>query len=365
MLVLAGAALVVLGCGPALQGHGAGVPTVGIVHATTPATAAVAAAPTAVAPPVVTLAAVGDLMFARDVTMLMADRGVDYPFARVRALLAGADLVVGNLEGTFTDRGTPAAKEYTFRTPPPLADALVAGGFSAVTLANNHSYDFGASGLADTEAALDRVGVGWFGAGDSAAAAAAPLLLHARGATVAMLGFDDIGQTRVATADGPGVAAASDGMAAAITAAGARADYVVVMLHAGYEYQAVPSQRQRSLAHLAIDAGADLVIGAHPHVLQPWERYRGGLILYSLGNFVFDLDTGDLATLGRAPFETAVAVVTLAPDAPPALTVRPAFIDPVEDRPRPATTEEAAAVRTALHALAPLPPVATPAGSGT
>ena len=136
--------------------------------------------------------------------------------------------------------------------------------------------------------------------------------------------------------------------------AAARADYVVVLLHAGTEYVATPSGRQRKFARSAIEA----VIGHHPHVLQPWERYRDGLILYSLGNFVFDLDADDLETLVSRPFETAVAVLTLSPGAPPAVEFRPAHIDVDENRPRPGSPEEAAAVLATLDELVFDPPQA-------
>jgi gamma-polyglutamate biosynthesis protein CapA len=94
-----------------------------------------------------------------------------------------------------------------------------------------------------------------------------------------------------------------------------------------------------------------VVIGAHPHQLQPWERHRGGVILYSLGNFVFDLDAGDLATLGEGPFATAVAVLTLERGQPPEVEFRPAYIDVAEVRPRPATQAEAARIHAALREL--------------
>src|SRR5690606_25077949 len=133
-------------------------------------------------------------------------------------------------------------------------------------------------------------------------------------------------------------------IAADVRLAAISSDYVIVVLHAGTEYSREPTALQHELARAAIDAGAAVVIGHHPHALQPWERYGGGLILYSLGNFVFDLDPDDLAVLGSAPFETAVAVITLTADAPPAVEFRPAYIDPIENRPRPANAMEAWAV---------------------
>ena len=312
-----------------------------------------APSPTPTPPPAITIAAVGDLMFARDVTTLMQQHGAAYPFERVLSLFAGADLLIGNLEGTFTDRGEALEKYYTFRTPPALAATLTLAGFDAVSLANNHSYDFGLTGLEDTIAALAAAGIAAFGAGLSEAQAYAPALLSVEGVRVALLGFDDIGETRFAAGDQPGVARAAQASLAAIERAAALADYVIVSLHAGAEYSPQPTAWQREFARGAIDAGADVVIGHHPHVLQPWERYAGGLIIYSLGNFVFDLDADDLATLGSGPFATAVAMITLSPDAPPEVEFRPAYIDPVENRPRPASPTEAAAIGEALREITP------------
>lgn len=299
----------------------------------------------------ITVAAVGDLMFARDVTDLMLEHGAEYPFERVLPLFQGADLLLGNLEGTFTDRGQLADKTYTFRAPPELAEGLALAGFDAVSLANNHSFDFGPDGLADTLDALDVVGVAHFGAGLSEADARAPALLKVGDATVALLGLNNAPGAHAAAGEEPGVAQASQTNGRAIEHAAAIADYVIVTVHAGTEYVATPTDGQREFAHRAIDAGADVVIGHHPHVLQPWERYKGGLILYSLGNFVFDLDADDLATLGSGPFETAVAVLTLSPDVPPDVEFRPAYIDVAENRPRPATPDEAGAILAALTEL--------------
>ncbi len=122
--------------------------------------------------PTIIIAAVGDLMIARDVTTLMQQHGAAYPFERVLPLFEGADLLIGNLEGTFTDRGDPLDKFYPFRTPPEFAEALTLAGFDAVSLANNHSYDFGLTGLEGTLATL----------------AATPVI-------VALLSFNDIGET--------------------------------------------------------------------------------------------------------------------------------------------------------------------------
>ena len=313
------------------------------------ATATVAATTPTPEPITLTIAAVGDLMFARDVSTLMQQHGPDYAFARVAPLLAGNDLLIGNLEGTFTERGEPLDKLYTFRAPPALAEALRSAGFDAVSLANNHSLDFGPVGLRDTLDTLDAIGVAHFGAGLDRREAEAPLIVEVDGTFVALLGFSAVDDSEFAEAGRPGVAraevAAVTSAVAAITPA---VDFVVVAFHFGNEYDATPTARQRELAAAAADAGAALVIGHHAHVLQPWERRDNALILYGLGNFVFDLDREDLDELGEGPFATAVAIVELSNVAPPSVRFRPVYIDPDENRPRPASAEERERILKAL-----------------
>jgi len=301
----------------------------------------------------VRIAFTGDVMLDRDVEYAMATEGAGYPFEAARPLFEGVDLAVLNLEGTFTDIGTPLDKQYQFTTDPSLALGLRALPAWAVSLSNNHATDYGLPGLERTLQALDEVEVASFGAGLTEADARAGVIATAEAApSIAFLGYSDIGETIFASGDQGGVARAS---VEAITEDVARVraqpdvDFVVVTLHMGTEYTHVVTARQQELARAAIDAGADLVVGHHPHVLQPVEEYetadgRTGLILYSLGNFVFDLDAEDLAVLGEGPFQSVVAAVTFEEGQPLALELRPARIDVTENRPRPATPEEAAAI---------------------
>ncbi|MGE0135196.1 MAG: CapA family protein [Dehalococcoidia bacterium] len=302
-------------------------------------------------PPVeagIRVGAVGDLMLARDITTLMQQHGAGYPFERVRPLIEGVDYLIGNMEGTFTTRGSPLAKTYTFRTPPELAAGLADAGFGLVTLGNNHAADFGAVSLDDTLSTLDRVGVASVGAGAEERSARAPYVVDVGGQRLGVLSYCGVGESVFAGA-GAGVALADPEIVHEdANRVAPDVDHLLVFMHAGTEYVRQPTTLQRDVAHAAIEAGAAAVIGSHPHVLQGVEWYRERPILYSLGNFVFDLDPDDLATLGSAPFETAVAVLTLRPGARPALEFRPAFIDPLENRPRPATDEEASRVLEAL-----------------
>jgi len=299
-----------------------------------------------------TLNAVGDLMLARDIVTLMDEHGSGYPFEAVRELLADADVMVANLEGTFTERGEAVDKLYTFRTPPRHARGLAEAGIDVVALGNNHTLDFGVEGLADTLAALEAAGVRYSGAGANDAAARRPALLTASGLRLAFLSFSAVSESTPAGEASPGVAwgdAAKIG--ADVTAAKREADLVIVSLHAGVEYQDAPSETQRALARAAVDAGAVLVLGSHAHVFQGWERYRKAIIVYGLGNFVFDLDSDDLATLGERPFQTCVLRFELTRAGVESVSCRPVRIDPDENRPRPATGEEAAAIEARVERL--------------
>ncbi len=308
--------------------------------------------PEAPAPRTVTIAVVGDLMFARDITTLMQERGVEYPFARVRSLLSDTDLTLGNLEGTFTERGQALPKEYTFRAPPSLARTLSWAGFEAVSLANNHTWDYGLEGMDDTIRTLDALGVRHAGAGRDEDAAMAPSVLRTpSGVTVALLAFSDVGEVQFAASERPGVARADEAsIERAVRRATGLADFVVAYLHWGYEYTYAPTERQRTLAGAAVRAGASAVIGAHPHVLQPWERVEGVPVLYSLGNFVFDLEPADVDYwAGIGPFQSVVARLTLTEGEVARVSFSPVMIDVHENRPRPATEAEAAAILAILE----------------
>ena len=300
----------------------------------------------------VALNAVGDLMLERDIITLLDEHGSVYPFAAVAGVLGDADVTIANMEGTFTERGTQATKFYTFRTPPRHAIGLVQAGIDVVALGNNHTMDSGAVGLEDTLTALDDAGVPYSGAGVNATEARKPALLEANGLRLAFLSYNGVGEATFAGASSPGVARADiasvrQDVASALTVA----DLVIVSLHDGTEYQDTPTASQRAFAQAAIDAGAALVLGSHAHVFQGWQSYGDGVIVWGLGNFVFDLDFDDLATLGPRPFQTAIMRFDLTKDGVQSVEAVPAYIDPAQNRPVIATGEQRAAIEERIQRL--------------
>lgn len=242
----------------------------------------------------VTLALVGDILPAARVLELMKQNGFDYPFREVKRYLEEADIAAGNLETPITTRGTPAEnKSFVFRGTPDTVPALKEAGFDFLSLANNHTLDYGWVGLRDTMGYLDDANLQYAGSGSDDKEAFAPAYIIRDGITV---GF--VSLTRVvpevewkADRNTPGVAEAysTERAVAAIKDARSNADVVVVMVHWGEERHDTPNQFQKNLAYTFVDAGADLVIGSHPHVLQGFEHYKGKWIAYSLGNFVFSM----------------------------------------------------------------------------
>ncbi len=254
------------------------------------AAAPAAMAETPAADPVVTLAIVGDIMLADTPGQVIA-RGDD-PFAHFAAVLDAADLRVGNLECVIATGGEPDPdKPWSFRADPRVLAPLRAH-LDGVVLANNHSGDFGPAALAETLALLDQSGLGRFGGGADLAEAHRPWVVERKGLRIAFLGDDEfLPRSFEADHDRPGVAWSEDPQVVRdIRAARALhgADLVIPVMHWGFEGETRANARRGRLARLMIDAGAEAVIGGHPHVIQDTDAYRGRPIVNSLGNFVFD-----------------------------------------------------------------------------
>jgi len=235
--------------------------------------------------------AVGDIMLDGTARPVLTQHGYDYAFAAVRHFFSGAALAIGNLEGPLTTRGVPEQdKTYVFRSPPKkVAAALKANGINVVSLANNHTLDYGAEGLADTIDALDAEGIAHVGAGSDLAGARKAAFFRIGDQRIAVLGYSvTLPEHFYAATRRPGTAFAHEAHVRADVARARReADIVLVAFHWGQEGKTQLREYQVQLGHAAIDSGAAAVLGHHPHILQAVERYRDGVILYSLGNFTF------------------------------------------------------------------------------
>lgn len=240
----------------------------------------------------VTLHFGGDVMFSGKVGEKLAKAGYDYPYQYVKDQFTSDDLTVVNLETPVTDSNTTAAdKTYAFKSSPQALPHMADAGIDAVNLANNHILDQGITGLTDTITQLDQSGIAYVGAGKNSARAYQPVYFDRKGIKIALLGFSRVipETSWNAGKDQAGVATAYDATAAkaAIREAKSKADLVVVVAHWGVERSDTLADHQSDLAHTFVDAGADLVIGGHPHVLQGLEQYKGKWIAYSTGNFIF------------------------------------------------------------------------------
>jgi poly-gamma-glutamate synthesis protein (capsule biosynthesis protein) len=295
-----------------------------------------------------TVAAGGDVQGDRLVGKYIDAHGGEAALAKVRPYLQTADVAFVNLEGPVSDKGAKLEwKEYTFRSRLALIDGLTSAGVDVVSLANNHAVDCGSAALLDTIARLDKAGIEHAGAGKDISAARAPSILDTPAGTVAVLAFTDKHASGFAAGtDHPGVATIGDGkkVLAAIQAANKKADYVVASFHWGTEYTPNAAAYQRSLAHRAIDAGADLILGHHPHVIQGLEVYKDRLIAYSLGDFVFDHRS-------RATGEAFVLRVTLRLTGPPIARIIPVYLSDSHGIPAPVTGKPADAILDRLTRL--------------
>jgi len=213
-----------------------------------------------------------------------------YPFRVIAPLLQQADLALANLECPLTQATIPIAKRFSFRADPDMAAELKKAGFTALNLANNHTSDYGRSSVMETKRYLEAEGILAVGAGENQKQAAQARYVEVHGIKIALLGFVDMPlEGLMPLAEMPGPAFASPELVkSAIRKARRHSDRVVVTVHWGQEYQSFPSDRQRHLAHLMAAAGADLIVGHHPHVIQSVEMIGKTMVFYSVGNLVFD-----------------------------------------------------------------------------
>lgn len=234
---------------------------------------------------------VGDTMFARGVgAVIEKKKDPFFPFRKTEAWLKGGDIAVTNLETSISDKGERVpSKEFYFRSPPQSAATLNQAGFDVVNLANNHILDYGPEAAVDTIRLLKEQGMEPVGLdADSSPPGQEARVVIRNGIRVAFLGYSFVPKQFQNFWIKP-LPLDTVQMQEDVRNASRRADVVVVLTHWGHEYDYQFEDWQRSFAHAAIDAGAQLVVGSHPHVVQAVERYRQGVILYSLGDFVFDM----------------------------------------------------------------------------
>lgn len=239
------------------------------------------------------LAAVGDVMLDYLTSERLRDYDPAYPFAAIAPLLKEGDLVFANLECPMSDRGAPVQKTYTFRAPLLAIDALMHAGINVVSLANNHILDYGALALEDTFALLEEHGIAYCGAGREEGLARKGAIFEMEGIKTAVLAYSGLfNYGYPAWRAGPEKSGAlfyheREQFIKDIEEARRWADVLIVSLHFGEEYTHRVSAEQRETGRLAIDSGADLVLGHHSHTPQGVEIYGGKPIVYSMGNFLF------------------------------------------------------------------------------
>ncbi len=288
----------------------------------------------------VTLVAVGDIMLSRSVAKTIKEKNdINFPFLRMRDYVRSADIAFANLETPLTPGRDIKPHEMMFRSDPAEAVAIKDAGFSVLSLANNHVPNFGEQGILNTVRILDDAGIAHAGAGADDAAALAPAIIEKNGTRFAFLAFNDTDVVPSSYGAGPHHAGTAFmdivKMTAAVQAARQQADVVIVSMHSGIEYTYGPDRSQTRFAHAAIDAGADLVLGGHPHVVQPVELYKGKLIFYCLGNFVFD-------QMWSEPTKEGMAIkITFDGDAVHDVELVPVYIEQFA-QPHPATGKAAA-----------------------
>jgi poly-gamma-glutamate synthesis protein (capsule biosynthesis protein) len=238
----------------------------------------------------ITLVATGDLLLGGSAAPTIKQHDFDYPFRDVSSIFHAADIAMANLEAPLTRQNEPVEdKRFTFKVDPSAAAAIQRAGLTVLTLANNHIGDFGPIGVTDTIAALRPYGLRYTGAGaDLKSARKATAIATANGSVGFLAYSNSFPKDFYAKADRPGTAPGyADFVRHDIKQLRQFVDYVVVSFHWGAELMTKPKEYQQRLAKLAIDSGAQVIIGHHPHVLQGVEFYNGGVIYYSLGNFAF------------------------------------------------------------------------------
>ncbi len=219
----------------------------------------------------VQIVAVGDVMMGRVVNRAsLRENDFTWPFALTRDTLQGADLALGNLEAPLVQGCHVTSQGMHLCANPRAIEGPSWAGFDVLSLANNHAMDYDVAGFTDTTTALTNAGI-------APVSAASPVLRTVKGLRIGVMAYMDVDRDLDI-----------DAVRQQVAAEASQVDLLIGMIHWGYEYRPNAAPRQQELAHALIESGMRVIFGAHPHVIQPIEEYHGGLIFYSLGNFVFD-----------------------------------------------------------------------------
>ena len=290
-----------------------------------------------------TISVVGDCTLGTDETFdydtslnaYYDSNGKDYFFQNVISIFSADDLTIANFEGTLTDSDTREDKTFAFKAPAEYAQILTSGSIEAVNTANNHSHDYGEQSYTDTLTALDNAGIIHFGYDDTA-------VMDIKGVKVGLVGIYEL-------KDHLGREQQLKDNIAKVKADGA--ELVIVIFHWGNESETVPDTNQMTLGRLAIDEGADLVCGHHPHVLQGIETYKGKNIVYSLGNFCFggNSSPSDMDTM---IFQQTFTITSDGVQADNVTNIIPCSISSADGynnyQPTPATGDEATRIKSKI-----------------
>ncbi|MFJ7975478.1 CapA family protein [Peribacillus sp. JNUCC 23] len=257
----------------------------------------------------ITVTFTGDVLLDRSVGQLIEAYGVDYPFIQVGDTLRNSDITAINLETSVSTRGIPSDKQFTFRSEPKTLQGLVNSGVDVVSLANNHTLDYGLDALRDTFDHLKSYNIAYTGAGNNEEEAFSAFYKEVNGKKIAIIGISRVlpEVSWGAKEDQPGIASGyqNEPMMTYIKKVADQSDYLMIMIHWNRERQDYPESYAREMGKAFIDAGASAVIGSHSHSLMGIEEYKGCPIYYSLGNFIF---TESASPKGS---ETMIVQVTL------------------------------------------------------
>ncbi len=237
---------------------------------------------------------VGDIMLDRGVLhYIKKNNDWKWPFLKIADDLKQADLVFGNLESMISDKGYDLGGKYSFRAPPQTIKGLVYAGFDVLSVANNHSFDYGIEAFTDTLNRLKKENILYAGGGINKQEAHSAAIKEINDTKIGFLAYANVGSPGWQAAENrPGIAwmdwASLDVLENDIRQAKKISDILIVSFHFGEEYQKQPNENQKLLANAALEAGADIIAGHHPHVVQPLKKDEKGIIAYSLGNFIFD-----------------------------------------------------------------------------